>query len=217
MPASPAKFTFDLDLARGEREAERLTEDLEAELRQAATEEGRKAGYEAGFAAGERSAASVAEQALAVAASILTDRAASLLGQIDRARAEAERDAVALSAVIAGKLATSLIAREPAAELEALLVDCLASLDRAPHLVIRCHPDLAERLRDTAAERIAASGFAGRLIVMGEPDIPLADGRIEWADGGLVRDMDGIGVEIDERIANYLAARGIPVSEETKQ
>jgi len=216
MTAAPARFNFDLDLTRTEIEGDLLTEAAQAELRRLAREEGHKAGYDAGYAAGERSAASVADQALAVAASILTDRAASLLGQIDHARAEAERDAVALSAVIAGKLATALIAREPAAELEALLAECLAGLEHAPHLVIRCHTDLADRLREIAAERIAASGFAGRLIVMGEPEIALADGRIEWADGGLVRDMDAIGIDIDARIAEYLAARGIPVSEETE-
>jgi flagellar assembly protein FliH len=221
MSAAPARFTFDLDLTRGgpalAAEGDLLTASAQEELRHAARDEGHKAGYDAGFAAGERSAASVAEQALAVAASMLTDRAASLLGQIDQARAEAQHDAVALSALIAGKLANALIAREPAAELEALLAECLAGLEHAPHLVIRCHPDLADRLRDVAAERAAASGFAGRLIVMGEPEIALADGRIEWADGGLVRDMDAVGVEIDARIAEYLAARGITVSEETDQ
>lgn len=215
MSAIPAKFTFDLDLARSQAEGDLLTQAVQTEMRTAAREEGYKSGYDAGYAAGERNAASVAGQALAVAASILTDRAASLLGEIDRARATAERDAVALSAVIARKLTTALIAREPTAELDALLTECLASLENVPHLVIRCHPDLADRLRDIAAERAAAAGFTGRLIVMGEPEIPLADGRIEWADGGLVRDMDAIGIEIDARIATYLAARGIPVSEET--
>ncbi|HVW94237.1 MAG TPA: hypothetical protein VHB74_16725 [Devosia sp.] len=215
MPVIPAKFTFDLDLGRSPAEGEVLTEAVEGEMRAAAREDGYKSGYDAGYAAGERNAASVAGQALAVAASILTDRAASLLGQIDKARAEAARDAVTLSAVIAGKLTAALVAREPAAELDALLTECLASLENVPHLVIRCHPDLADRLRDIATERAAAAGFTGRLIVMGEPEIPLADGRIEWADGGLVRDMDAIGAEIDARIATYLAARGIPVSEET--
>ena len=51
------------------------------------------------------------------------------------------------------------------------------------------------------------SGFAGRLIVMGDPEIRLGDGRIEWADGGLVRDIGAISGEIDKRISAYLTAR----------
>jgi flagellar assembly protein FliH len=43
--------------------------------------------------------------------------------------------------------------------------------------------------------------------VMGEPDIRLGDGRLEWVDGGLVRDADRLDAEINETIAAYLAAK----------
>lgn len=88
-----------------------------------------------------------------------------------------------------------------------LLAECLPNLAGVPHLVIRCHPDLADAIRDAATAQIASSGFAGRLVVLGEPDIRLGDGRIEWADGGLVRDIAGISHEIDRQISRYLAAR----------
>jgi len=54
----------------------------------------------------------------------------------------------------------------------------------------------------------------GRLIVMGDPEIGLGDGRIEWVDGGLVRDRAAIEAAIDERIAAYLAARNHEHNEE---
>jgi flagellar assembly protein FliH len=31
-------------------------------------------------------------------------------------------------------------------------------------------------------------GFEGRLVVLGEPDLAPGDARMEWADGGVVRD-----------------------------
>ena len=37
----------------------------------------------------------------------------------------------------------------------------------------------------------------------------LGDGRIEWVDGGLVRDMASLSDQIDSRIAAFLVARGI--------
>jgi flagellar assembly protein FliH len=212
MSAAPAKFTFDLDLTRSRDNAGFLSDSARAALIQQARAEG----YAEGFAAGEQSAASAAAQALDAAAAAIAERAGTLLAGLDEARRETEHDALELAATIGRKLAATLLAAQPAAELEALLTECLASLEGAPHLAIRCHADLADEVRDLANQRIATSGFAGRLIVIGDPELPLGDGRIEWADGGLVRDAGAIAAAIDQRIAAYLAARGITTTEETK-
>ena len=34
------------------------------------------------------------------------------------------------------------------------------------------------------------------------------DGRLEWVDGGLVRDIGAVAKDIDLKISAYLAARG---------
>jgi flagellar assembly protein FliH len=60
-----------------------------------------------------------------------------------------------------------------------------------------------------AMQHIETSGFSGRLVVMGDPEIALGDCRLEWVDGGLVRDRAATAAEIDRRIAAFLAARGI--------
>ena len=64
-------------------------------------------------------------------------------------------------------------------------------------------------MKAIAEERMKVSGFAGRLIVLGDPEIRMGDGRLEWADGGLVRDINAISSEINTRISAYLAARGV--------
>jgi flagellar assembly protein FliH len=212
MNAAPARFKFDLDLGGGHDRTPFLSDQGLAALQQQA----RMDGYAEGFAEGERSATATATQALASATASIVGLAAQMLAGIDEARQATEREAVELAASVARKLAAHLLAREPTAELEALLIDCLASLEGVPHLVIRCHPDLADRVREVAAAHIANSGFTGRLIVMGDPDQKLSDGRIEWADGGLVRDMAAISAEVDKRIASYLAARGVKRPEETQ-
>jgi flagellar assembly protein FliH len=63
-------------------------------------------------------------------------------------------------------------------------------------------------MKAIAEERMKVSGFSGRLIVLGDPEIRMGDGRLEWADGGLVRDINAISNEINTRISAYLAARG---------
>lgn len=211
MISSPPKFTFDLDFGQRQERNSIVTESAMTALLSKARAEG----FEQGLAEGEQSVTARAARVIASAAESLADRAAAMSAALDDARREMLTEAVDLAASIGRKLAGHLLAREPAAEIEALIADCLASLDGVPHLVIRCHPDLAEQLREIAGNRIATSGFTGRLVVIGDPEQGLGDGQIEWADGGLIRDVESVSNEINARIAAFLAARGVTQSEET--
>ena len=211
MTAAPARFTFDLDLGRQKERNSVVTETAMSAMLAAAREEG----FAAGRAEGERSALARAAAAEAAHAEALAIQVAAFTASVDDVRKQAVADAVGVSLSIARKLAGGLIAREPVAEIEALIGDCMATLDGVPHLVIRCEPTLADRVRDIATARMHTSGFSGRLVVLGDPEIAVGDARIEWADGGLVRDIRTLSAEIDARIANYFAARGIRNEEQT--
>ncbi|WP_375599547.1 hypothetical protein [Devosia sp. Naph2] len=208
--AQPARFNFDLDLeprSAAKRSAPApvpsIPEDVVAQLIANAREEA----YAEGLKAGEQNAASMAAQTIAAAAGSLATQTTASANALDAARAEHHEQAVELALSVGRKLALHLVARFPLAELEALVAECLPSLSGVPHLVIRCHPDLADAIRDTATAQMSHSGFAGRLVVMGDPDIRLGDGRLEWVDGGLVRDIADTSRQIDRQIASYLAAR----------
>jgi flagellar assembly protein FliH len=209
MSAAPAKFTFDLDLGRRQERNSVVTETAMALL----LEEARREGREAGLAEGERTAVAKAAKAEAAAAEALASRVAAMAASIDDTRKQTIADGVQLSLSIARKLAGGLVAREPAVEIEALVAECMATLDGVPHLVIRCDPALAESVRDIATSKMTTSGFTGRLVVLGDPEIAVGDARIEWADGGVVRDIRKLSAEIDARIAEYFAARGIRTEE----
>ncbi|MCW5721424.1 MAG: hypothetical protein KIS86_09805 [Devosia sp.] len=211
-----ARFTFDLDLAQRPRptmaapepvivpEPVGVPEEVVAQL----VEQAREEAYAEGLRAGERNAAATAAQTVAAAAGTLAAHTGRMSVALDEAVTRHRREAVSLAKSVGQKLATHLIASRPTTELEALIAECLPSLSGVPHLVIRCHPDLADALRDLATEQIASSGFSGRLVVMGDPDIRLGDGRLEWVDGGLIRDADELSAEIDRQITQYLAALG---------
>ena len=216
--AQPARFTFDLDLGKRTKPTappeptmpERLVAELLAQARQEA--------YAEGLAAGERNATAMAAQTLAAAAGTLATQSAEMAAALDDAAANAQREAVELAASIGRKLALHLLARYPTVELEALIGECMQSLNGVPHLVVRCHPDIADGIRDIATAHMQTSGFAGRLVVMGDPEQRLGDGRLEWVDGGLVRDIGAIAKDIDRKISAYLAARnGHPRHEESDQ
>jgi flagellar assembly protein FliH len=207
MAPSPARFTFDLDLGKRTTPTappeptmpERLVAQLLAQAREEA--------YAEGLAAGERNATAVAAQTLAAAAGTLATQSAEMAAALDDATAQSRREAVELAASIGRKLALHLLARYPTVELDALIGECMQSLSGVPHLVVRCHPSIADGIRDIATAHMQTSGFAGRLVVMGDPDLRLGDGRLEWVDGGLVRDIGAIAKDIDLKISAYLAAR----------
>jgi len=204
--ASPAKFRFDLDLGHQQERNSTLSEGALAQLIAAA----RADGVQQGIAEGQRSATVKAAERIAQAAEKLATQTAALNAALDDTRHETLAEAVGLAAAIGRKLAGQLMAEQPVAEIEALVAECLASLDGVPHLVIRCAPELADAVREMALARIASSGFAGRLVVMGDPEQALGDARLEWVDGGIVRERAALEAEIDARIANFLAARRGP-------
>ena len=208
--AALARFTFDLDLGHRPSGAAApiaapasVPEDLVAQLVAQAREEA----FAEGFAAGAQNASAMAAQTIAAAAATLATRTAEMAAAVDDATAASRREAVELAASIGRKLALNLLARQPTAELEGLIAECMANLEGVPHLVIRCNPEIADAVRDIATAHMATSGFSGRLIVMGDPEQRLGDGRLEWVDGGLVRDIAAISKDIDQRIAAYLSAR----------
>jgi flagellar assembly protein FliH len=200
---APAKFRFDLDLGRREERGSSVPESALAAL----ISNARAEGYRDGLADGEQAASVRAAERLAAAAAAIADHGAALNAALDDRSDQTMTDAVGLAAAIGRKLASALIAAQPAAEIEALITDCLSTIGNVPHLVIRCAPELADAVREIAHARIATTGFAGRLVVLGDPDSALGDARLEWVDGGIARDRATLETEIDRRIAAFLASR----------
>jgi flagellar assembly protein FliH len=204
MSAAPARFTFDLDLGHRDERGRMVTENRLAEM----LRDARNEGFAAGFAEGQQGTESQSMLRLAQAAEAFADRAAADIARVEAERQEMLAEAAGLATEIGRKLALHLIAREPAAELQALIAECLATLEGVPHLVVRCHPGVADAVRETSEARMALTGFSGRLAVIADPEVGFSDGRIEWADGGLKRDLEAISAEIDRTISTFLAARG---------
>ncbi|MGV8853318.1 MAG: hypothetical protein ACOH2L_01615 [Devosia sp.] len=213
--AQPARFTFNVDMGRKTSSAPSkptVPEDLVAQL----VAQAREDAYAEGVAAGERNASSLAAQTLAAAAGTLATQGAEMAAALDDAVAKSEAEAIQLATSIGRKLALHLLGRFPTAELDALIGECMQSLGTVPHLVVRCHPSIADGIRDIATAHMQTSGFAGRLVVMGDPELRMGDGKLEWVDGGLVRDIAAVSKDIDTKITAYLAAKsGRPLAQES--
>jgi flagellar assembly protein FliH len=196
---APAKFLFDNDFAAAERGKPAVTPaEVTAKLTEAEAR-----GYRNGISAAKAEAEARAAATL--------ERIAAALDKLNRGlnaiEARLEIEAVDVAVAVAKKLAPELIANQPFAEISALATNCFRQLVAAPHVVVRVNDTLQQSAREQLDAIRDASGFAGRLVVLAEPDIAPGDCRIEWADGGVKRERAATEAAIDEAVARYVAAR----------
>jgi len=200
-----AKYLFNEDFAGGEKPTITM---VEHERRRADAE---SVAYRKGFSAGEAKAKTEADEHIATALGLISDSLDRLHRALERIEARLENEAVEVAVAVAGKLAPELIAREPMAEISALVTDCVRHLVAAPHVEVRVGPDIYDTAKHQLEEIARARGFEGRLVVHSDDAMAAGDCRIEWADGGVVRDSTAIQTTVDDVVARYVAARSSAV------
>ncbi len=221
---TPSKFLFSTDFAAPEAPAAELPQEPAVPMMPVAQHEALLAAAIAdarskGRAEGMEEARAGEERRLADEAARLVSVAQQVFDEIDGFREEIERDAISLAFLVARRLCAHLIARSPLGEIVALVSECLGPLREAPHLVIRVAVKDVDALKKRMDPLIEEKGFEGRLVILGEPEVERGDCRIEWADGGILRDRKAIEKQIDQIIRGYFqakaAARARPQARET--
>jgi flagellar assembly protein FliH len=203
MAAAPEKFLFDNDFgASRDNKTSALIAEHTQQLRDAEA-----AAYSRGFAEAQAAARAAAEQRSAAALDRISASFKGLDQGLAAVEARIETEAVAVAVAVARKLAPTLIAREPLAEISALATDCFQHLVASPHVVVRVNDSLHTAAREALDEIIHSQARDSRLVVLAEPDIGLGDCRIEWADGGIVRDSTVTAAAIEQAVARYITAR----------
>jgi len=197
-----AKYLFDLDFGPSSAPKPSSPAEILAQI-----EAAERKGYRDGFAAAEKEGIASTERRTAVAFEQIGGAIQQLAGSLAATQLKLETEAVELALAIARKLSPELILREPFAEIAALATECLRQLTAAPHVVVRVNDALHETARERLEEIAQSRGFEGRLVVVAEPEIAVGDCRIEWADGGVVRDQAKTDLAIGDAIGRYLGAR----------
>ena len=202
--AAPAKFLFDMDFAAPDKSRERPA--TPAEIAQKIAEAEARA-YRHGYDAAQREAKAESDRRAALALEEIGIAIKGIAQRFSGIEVRMETEAVDVAVAVARKLCNELVSREPLGEITALVADCFSHLVSTPHLVVRINEQLYEGARE-GIERLAAhSGFAGRLVILAEPDIATGDCRIEWADGGVVLERIAIEFKINELVGRYMASR----------
>ncbi len=204
--ATPRKYLFDLsfDHASGPVAVRFQRNPTEPTFSRADLEAACAKAREEGHQAALTEAAASIDGRLAQAAETLVSSLASLAAREEELRRETETRAVELLRMVAAKAVPALVRKEPLADLEAMVVDCLREAADEPRIVLRVAPDLFEPMRRRLDSIAQGHGFAGKFVLLVDESIGPADGRLEWADGGAERNTARIARELDAALARAL-------------
>ena len=202
--ASPAKFLFDMDFSAPDKGRERPATALEIAQKIASAE---AHAYRDGYDAGQHEAKAESDRRTALALEEIGIGIQAIKARFSGIETRMETEAVDVAVAVARKLCSELISGEPLGEITALVSDCFSHLVSTPHLVVRINDSLYELARERIERLAKQSGFAGRLVILAEPEIQSGDCKIEWADGGVVLERAAIEAKIDELVGRYMASR----------
>jgi len=202
--AAPAKFLFEMDFSAPDKGRERPATASEIAQKIASAE---ARAYRDGYDAGQREAKAESDRRTALALEEIGIAIKAIAARFSGIETRMETEAVDVAVAVARKLCTELMSREPLGEIGALVSDCFSHLVSAPHLVVRINDSLYEAARERLERLTKQSGFAGRLVILAEPDIETGDCKIEWADGGVVLERAAIEAKINELVGRYMASR----------
>ncbi|WP_417518083.1 hypothetical protein [Minwuia sp.] len=197
------KFLFDQEFDESGRprraaRAETFGEDDLNAARAQAFAEGQEEGARSASATIEATAADILNQ--------VAEQLQTLSGQFDGFAQGWRAQASAIAVAVGQKLAHRLMQDHPIAEIEAMVADCVAELHEEPRLVIRTSDPVAEVLRERLDDIAGKAGFDGHLVLLPDQQMNDQDCRVEWADGGVVRDQAETESKINRAVEAFVAS-----------
>ena len=129
---------------------------------------------------------------------------------------QSSEEALCFALEFADALAGALLRENPTAAIEAVARSAFGDLRGVPHVAVRLAPDLVEPARDRLNKIAREIGLDAKMIVLGEPEIAMGDCRIEWADGGIIRDAGLLKQKIAEAVGRALARPAAPSTDQPR-
>jgi flagellar assembly protein FliH len=154
----------------------------------------------AAFAEGERSGVVRAEQAAAAALAEIALAAKAALSALTRIVHDHRSISADLALATGRTIAGAALEQFPEAPAAAALAAMAREMETTPRLAVRTSVDLVDRLQATLEATAQACGYAGQIVVRGDPALPPADFVLDWGDGRASFDP----VETAERVAEAL-------------
>lgn len=166
------------------------------------------AAYAQGFEDGQQTEAAVRAARTAAALDSLAQSLESFGSALSELQDEMRADAARLALSFARKLAGRLIEVEPVAPVLEAFASLAFDLAQREDVTIHVGPDALPALQAA----LEASQPAPRIapILAADPDLTTGDFRIDWPDGGLIRDRNAIEARLEAILDRSLSPQSAP-------
>ena len=186
---APRKFMFETSF-EGNAAANRPPERKPVTLKPDDYDALQKESFDQGFAEGTRVTQEGQGRIIAALLEKLGESIDHLATELHTQKNQRDSDLRQSVMAIAKKLLPSTLAENSLQEMQKLITDTIIEMAHEPRLVVRTSEHDFETLNTYVTEIANKRAYAGKLIVVSDEAIVAGDCRIEWADGGIERNVN---------------------------
>lgn len=134
---------------------------------------------------------------IAVATAQTLDRLAGLEAMRAELESKMTRHSVEIAVGLIRKMMPSFCKRGGLAEIESLLLEALKHVLDEPRVVFRVPDDKLDGMQARIGELSKKAAYAGEIVLVADDRLGSSDCLVEWADGGVERNIDRLWNEVD--------------------
>lgn len=202
----PRKYLFDLTFDNGQNKKAAEREKPKPTFTQEQLDAEKQTSFEQGKQEGQRL---MAEDQQQYTNTLLSEISQHLTHVIEQSAAEWDRQVAQLqqlAQIIMRKIMPSYVEKYGLEEIEAIIAKILSDVGREPRLVFRINENLFDTINDKISAIARQQAYAGKVVVLGDPALGPSDCRIEWADGGIERNVQAIWHAIENVMSRVIPA-----------
>jgi flagellar assembly protein FliH len=192
------KFLFDLAFDNGMNKKASECEKPKPTYSQEHLDAEKQLSYEQGVQAGQKAMMEDQQQYM----NVLLSQISQSLGHVIEASAHEWQKQLTqlqeLSLVIMKKILPNYVEKNGLQEVEAIVSKVISEVSREPRLVFRVNESMFDEISVKINDVAASQAYAGKIVILGDPALGISDCRIEWADGGIERDVKTIWSSIEK-------------------
>jgi flagellar assembly protein FliH len=161
----------------------------------------KKDSYDSGFAAGSKASSQSQAQHLNTVVTRIAEHVGHLLQQTEDERQQKEtlmREAVL---AVARKILPDFNRRHGLQEIEAIVAGVIGEMASEPRLVMRVNEGQFDSIDASLKSVTEKQGYTGKIVLLADAAVSADDCRIEWADGGIERNLEALWKNIGQSIA----------------
>ena len=207
---TPRKYLFDLTFDNGQNKKTAEREKPKPTFTQEQLDLEKQASFEQGMQAGQQSMMEDQQQYMNALLTKIDQNLSHVVSQGLTQWQDLLSQIQSIALVIMRKMMPNYVEQYGLGEVESIVGKVIAEVSREPRLVFRIN----EQMFDTISEKInaiaAQQAYAGKIVILGDPLIDVSDCRIEWADGGIERNVQLLWQSIERVISESQTSDAMP-------